>query len=100
DAGAITTNNDELKKVVLKLRNYGKNSANQNNLKGFNYRLDELQAAILRIKLKSLDEENNKRRDLAKYYITNINSKHIVLPSCNDLKQHVFHLFVIRCKRR
>lgn len=100
DAGAVTTDNEELKEVILKLRNYGRTSAYENYLKGFNSRLDELQAVFLRIKLKSLDADNNKRRDIAKYYLTNINSKHVVLPSCNDLKQHVFHLFVIRSNRR
>lgn len=100
DAGAVTTGNEDLKDVILKLRNYGKISANNNDLKGSNSRLDELQAAFLRIKLKSLDEENNKRRDIAKYYLSNIHSKDVVLPICNDLKQHVFHLFAIRSRRR
>lgn len=100
DAGAVTTNNEELNEVILKLRNYGKNLAKENDLKGFNSRLDELQAAFLRVKLKSLDEENKKKGDIAKYYLANICSKQVVLPLCKDINQHVFHLFVIRSKRR
>ncbi len=100
DAGAITTNNIELAETIFKLRNYGRVSTYKNELKGFNYRLDELQAAFLRIKLKCLDEDNEKRKTIAKYYIENISSKVIFLPSFKDIKEHVFHLFVIRSKRR
>lgn len=100
DAGAVTTHNIELATVIFRLRNYGRISSYQNNLKGYNCRLDELQAAFLRIKLKHLDAHNLKRKDIAKVYLENINSKNILLPFCNDLKQHVFHLFVIRCKKR
>ena len=100
DAGAVTTNNLELATVISRLRNYGKTSSYQNDLKGCNCRLDELQAAFLRIKLKHLDADNIKRKEIAKVYFDNIDSKNILLPFCNDLKQHVFHLFVIRCKKR
>lgn len=100
DAGCVTTNNFELAETIKKLRNYGKTSTYKNDLKGYNCRLDELQAGFLRIKLKSLNQENNKRRDLAKYYLNHINSSQVTLPSCIDLNQHVFHLFVIRCKKR
>ena len=71
DAGAITTNNKTLYEVILKLRNYGRINTYENDLKGFNNRLDELQAAFLRIKLKHLDRDNNKLRALAKYYLDN-----------------------------
>jgi len=69
-------------------------------LKGRNCRLDELQAIFLRIKLRHLDAENNKRRVIARHYMENLNSKHIVLPTCYDMQQHVFYLFVIISDRR
>ncbi|MGK0252569.1 MAG: dTDP-4-amino-4,6-dideoxygalactose transaminase [Mariniflexile sp.] len=100
DAGAITTNNDELADVIYKLRSYGRISSYANDIKGYNCRLDELQATFLRIKLKHLDSDNQKRREVAKFYFNNIKSKNILLPECKDLYQHVFHLFVIRSNKR
>lgn len=100
DAGAITTNNENLYQIILKLRNYGRVSTYENDLKGFNNRMDELQAVFLRIKLQYLDEDNNKLRDLANFYFDNIKSKIIQSPKVLDIKQHVFHQFVIRCKER
>ena len=100
DAGAITTNDFELAETILKLRNYGRVSVYENSLKGYNYRLDELQAAFLRIKLKCLDEDNEKRRTIAEHYLERIVSQSVVLPVFDDIKQHVFHLFVVRSKRR
>ncbi len=100
EAGAITTNDKELAEVIFKLRNYGRISSYENKYKGYNYRIDELQAAFLNIKLKHLDDENESRREIAKIYLNEIVSKDIVLPHCNDLNQHVFHLFVVRCKNR
>jgi len=100
DAGAVTTNNTELAETIQKLRNYGRTSAYKNDFKGFNCRLDELQAAFLRIKLKHLDSENNKRRDQGKFYLENISSNQVVLPVVDYLEQHVFHQFVIRCEKR
>jgi len=100
DAGAVTTNNTELFKTIQKLRNYGRTSTYENEFKGFNCRLDELQAGFLRIKLKDLDRENEKRSSLALNYIEHITSNRILLPSVRDLKQHVFHQFVIRCEKR
>lgn len=100
DAGAVATNNEELAEVIFKLRNYGRSSTYKNDLKGFNCRLDELQAAFLRIKLKYLDEDNNKRRKMAEYYIKNIESSHVILPLVKIINEHVFHLFVIRSPKR
>ncbi|MFH4965125.1 DegT/DnrJ/EryC1/StrS family aminotransferase [Gaetbulibacter sp. M235] len=100
DAGAITTNDEELAEIIFKLRNYGRVSTYSNELKGYNSRLDELQATFLRVKLKHLDALNQKRREIAQYYIENITSKDIILPPFNNIKQHVFHQFVIRSKRR
>ncbi|MDD7885342.1 DegT/DnrJ/EryC1/StrS aminotransferase family protein [Flavivirga sp. 57AJ16] len=100
DAGAITTNNKVLADVVFKLRNYGRVSTYKNDLKGYNCRLDELQATFLRIKLKYLDSDNNKRRTIAQCYFDNIDSSNVILPFLEDINQHVFHLFVIRSKKR
>lgn len=100
DAGAITTNNQELATILFKLRNYGRKTSYENDIKGFNCRLDELQAAFLRIKLKHLDSENKMRKNLANIYFQNISANNIVLPKCIDFNQHVFHLFVIRSKKR
>jgi len=100
DAGAVTTNNKELADVVDKLRNYGRISSYENDVKGYNCRLDELQAAFLRIKLKYLNDNNRKRQDIAKQYLNQITSEKIVLPTIQDFKQHVFHQFVIKCEAR
>lgn len=100
DAGAITTNSKTLFDVICKLRNYGRISTYKNDLKGFNCRLDALQASFLRMKLKYLDLENENRRKIARYYLEKIDSCHIILPSIKDINQHVFHLFVIRSKKR
>ena len=100
DAGAVTTNDEELANVIYKLRSYGRTSAYTNDIKGYNSRLDELQASFLRIKLKKLDNDNEMRRKLAKFYLNNIKSNDILLPICKDLNQHVFHLYVIRSKKR
>ena len=100
DAGAITTNNENLYQIILKLRNYGRVSTYENDLKGFNNRMDELQAVFLRIKLKHLDRDNSKMRDFANYYLDHINSKIIQLPKIIDIRQHVFHQFVVTCKER
>lgn len=100
DGGAITTNDYALNAMVNKLRNYGTSSKYKNDIKGVNSRLDELQAAFLSIKLKQLDADNDKRRDLAKYYLSYIKNDKIILPYYNNSKNHVFHVFVIRTTRR
>lgn len=100
DAGAITTNNGELAEIIFKLRNYGRESSYINSLKGHNCRLDELQAAFLRLKLNHLDLDNKKRRQIAERYINEINSELIELPVCDNLEAHVFHLFVIKTRYR
>lgn len=106
DAGAITTNNDELADVLRALRNYGSNIKYYNLYKGFNNRLDELQATVLEVKLKYLDEENQRRREIANYYLNNIKNGKIILPKLDtrysilDTKSHVWHLFVIRTVER
>lgn len=100
DAGAITTNDDELAKVLYSLRNYGSNKKYYNEFIGINSRLDELQAAFLNVKLPFLDAENDKRRQIAKRYLSEIKNVKILLPKVNSFDSHVFHLFVIRTKNR
>lgn len=108
DSGAVTTNNDNLAEVIRAIANYGSKVKYFNDYKGLNSRLDELQAAFLDIKLKYLDTENSKRKDIAKIYLENINNSEIVLPNKNnksllfdsDFKTHVFHLFVVRTSNR
>lgn len=100
DAGAITTNDDTLADAVSKLRNYGTSSKYVNEILGFNSRLDELQAAFLNCKLPSLDMDNNRRREIAKRYVSEIKNKKITLPKYDNSENHVFHLFVVRVKNR
>ena len=95
DGGAVTTNNIELAETIWKLRNYGRTSTYKNELKGYNCRLDELQAAFLSIKLKYLDKDNFNRREIANLYLKNINNSKIKLPYFSYQRDHVFHQFVI-----
>ena len=104
DAGAVTTNDLELAKVIQSLRNYGSETKYYNDYIGINSRLDELQAAFLNVKLPFLDAENEKRRTIAKRYLSEIKNEKIILPTVSlpGTKQsnHVFHLFVIRTQNR
>ncbi len=100
DAGAITTNDDELAQVLYSMRNYGSKVKYENEIIGVNSRLDELQAAFLNIKLKQLDSENEYRRSLAKRYLSEIKNDKIVMPNWDLSQNHVFHLFVIRTSNR
>ena len=100
DAGAVTTNNDELATVIRALGNYGSQKKYVNDYKGTNSRLDEIQAAILDVKLKYLDRDNAKRRDIAKIYLREIKNPSLVLPCYSGNEDHVFHLFVVLCKER
>lgn len=104
DAGAVTTNDDELAEIVRALGNYGSKQKYINEYQGLNSRLDEIQAAFLDVKLKHLDDENHRRRKIAQYYIENIKHTDIVLPLANSYQpianSHIFHLFVIRTPHR
>jgi dTDP-4-amino-4,6-dideoxygalactose transaminase len=114
DAGAVTTNDDQLADVVRTIANYGSKVKYQNLYKGLNSRLDEIQAGILRVKLHRLDADNKRRREVAQYYIENIKHPEIILPGCKDSESgsntsdlthpdplgNVWHLFVIRCAHR
>lgn len=123
DGGAVTTNDDELAQKIRALGNYGSHVKYQNVYKGLNSRLDEIQAGVLDVKLKGLDEDNKKRQEIAKYYRDNIKNPAITLPhlshcealnsdadknfppkqshtsNCNELS-HVWHIFAIRAEKR
>ena len=102
DGGAVTTNDPVLANNLKQLRNYGSSIKYHNNLLGFNSRLDELQAAFLRIKLPHLYSENIHRESIAKKYINELKSLNSIfqLPSIDDNSISAWHLFVIRCKHR
>lgn len=100
DGGAVTTNDRALADTIRALANYGSHKKYENLYKGVNSRLDELQAALLSVKLKYLDRDTQKRREIANYYLENINNKNIILPSVADKYAHVWHLFVIRTDNR
>lgn len=101
DAGAVTTNDAGLADLIAQLGNYGSQKKYHNSHVGVNSRLDEIQAAILRVKLRHLDADTYKRVEVAKSYSLGITSPLIQLPNWNkNGKDHVFHLYVIRCKKR
>jgi dTDP-4-amino-4,6-dideoxygalactose transaminase len=100
DAGAITTNDASLAENVRMLLNYGSKVKYHNELKGFNCRLDELQAAILRAKLPYLDSENARRREIAEAYLEALQGIDLTLPECAMDNEHVWHVFVVRAKER
>ena len=100
DAGAITTNDDALAKVIFAMRNYGSEQKYHNEYIGVNSRLDELQAAFLNVKLPNLDKENNTRKAIAKRYLAEIKNEKIILPTWDLSGNHVFHLFVVRTSDR
>jgi dTDP-4-amino-4,6-dideoxygalactose transaminase len=100
DAGAVTTDDDDLASKVRMLRNYGSKIKYHNSEKGFNSRLDELQAAFLRVKLKHLDDWNTRRDLLAKQYLEMLKPTPLVLPHVPNNMQPVWHLFVVRSESR
>ncbi|MGE4287763.1 MAG: DegT/DnrJ/EryC1/StrS family aminotransferase [Salinivirgaceae bacterium] len=107
DSGAVTTRDPELAKVVRALANYGSHQKYKNMYQGLNSRMDEIQAAFLSVKLKYLDAENQRRREIAQYYCEHIKNANIILPSIKNSKlsiinnkSHVWHLFVIRTPER
>ncbi len=100
DGGAITTNNDKLAEKLRALRNYGSHVKYENLFKGTNSRLDEVQAAVLRVKLRYLDKDNEKRRQISKIYRENIKNPKIILRNVNNEDSHVWHLFVVRTENR
>lgn len=100
DGGAVTTNDEELANTIKALANYGSHKKYENLYKGINSRLDEMQAAMLRVKLRYLDVESTKRREISNYYLKNIKNNSIVLPIVRNEDNHVWHLFVIRTNKR
>lgn len=101
DGGAVTTNDKELASKIRALRNYGSHKKYENLYKGYNARLDEIQAGFLNVKLPYLNEENKKRREIARKFIKGINNPKIVLPIIpNPEEEHVWHLFTVRTKNR
>ena len=100
DAGAVTTDNDELAVMVRSLANYGSSKKYVFEYKGRNSRLDETNAAILSVKLKYLDEDNNKRKMVAKEYISRINNPLIKLPEYPNRDENVFHVFPVLVEKR
>lgn len=101
DAGGVTTNDEELAKTIRALANYGSNQKYVNIYQGLNSRLDEIQAAVLGVKLKYIDAENNRRREIAKRYIAEIKNPNIILPENPESEaEHVWHVFIIRTAER
>lgn len=100
DAGCVTTNDEDLAHKIRALANYGSHIKYENLYQGLNSRLDEIQAAILRIKLKSLDADNQRRREVAKSYVQHIANPQITLPHLDNEKGNVWHIFPIRTKNR
>ncbi|MCI5969136.1 DegT/DnrJ/EryC1/StrS family aminotransferase [Helicobacter sp.] len=104
DGGAVTTNDRELADKIRSLANYGSFKKYENLYKGLNSRLDEMQAGFLRIKLKGLDSDNLRRKEIAQLYLQNIKNPQITLPITNwetfAQTSHAWHLFVIRTQER
>lgn len=100
DAGAITTDDPALADTLRALRNYGSHEKYRNLYQGVNSRLDELQAAMLTVKLRHLDEQTARRRGIANIYLEQIRNPDIRLPPSADAGRQVWHLFVVRCVQR
>lgn len=100
DGGCITTNDDELAKKIRAIANYGSDYKYHHIYKGINSRLDEIQAAILDVKLKYLEDDNKRRREISKYFRENIKNPAVILPKTYDEKAHVWHIFAVRVQDR
>ena len=99
DAGAITTNDEELASLVRALGNYGSTKKYVHDYQGCNSRIDELQAAMLDVKLRYLDTENNRRKEIAALYINKVTNPLIRMPKCDD-RDCVWHIFPVLCEHR
>ena len=100
DGGAVTTNDDEIADRVRRLCNYGSMIKYHHETLGVNSRLDSIQAAILRVKLRRLERWNDARRHTADLYLSRLADLPVLLPMTSDSREHVFHLFVVRCAHR
>ena len=100
DAGAVTTNDAELAERLRSLRNYGSKVKYVNEVKGFNSRMDELQAAVLRVKLRHLDAWNARRKGLAEVYLKGLQATGLTLPTMPDWAEPAWHVFVVRSPKR
>ena len=107
DAGAVTTNDDALAAMVKTIANYGSTKKYHNEYAGLNSRLDEIQAAALRVKLQRMETDNQRRREIAQYYIEHIDNTGIMLPrtansqqSVDNDRSHEWHMFVVRNSNR
>lgn len=100
DAGGVTTNDTQLYEKIKALANYGSDYKYHHIYKGVNSRLDEIQAAVLDVKLSYLDNDNQRRREIAEYYREHIKNPLITLPQNYDKDAHVWHVFVVRTKQR
>ncbi len=100
DAGAVTTDDTALCTTISALRNYGSHKKYENLYQGLNSRLDEIQAAFLNVKLKYIQDDIVGRRKVANYYLENIKNPSIILPEVVTNEGHVWHIFVIRTKKR
>ena len=100
EGGAVTTDDAQLAETIAMLRNYGSKEKYYNQLKGGNHRIDELQAAILRVKLPHLDRDNTARRAVAEVYLKEIRNPSVALPYIADYGQSCWHLFVVRVQQR
>lgn len=100
DAGAVTTNDKSLAAVVRSLANYGSTQKYVHAYRGANCRMDEIQAAVLLLKLRRLDADNNRRRDIARRYLQEIEHPFVLLPKVDNFESHVFHIFPVFSQRR
>ena len=101
DGGAVTTNDTKLANTIRHIANYGCKEKYVNQYKGVNSRLDEIQAAVLSVKLKRLDADNARRREIAEVYNREIKNQNILLPEASEEKEeHIYHIYAIRCSKR
>ena len=100
DGGAVVTDDDDLAQWLRAARHYGSHMKHRYSIRGFSSRLDNLQAAVLRVKLRHLDQWNRRRRELAHQYRDRLSGSGIVLPMERNDRQHVYHLFVVRSSMR
>lgn len=100
DGGAVTTDDSALADTVRAIANYGSREKYVNIFKGINSRLDEIQAAVLSVKLKRLDADNEKRMAIAAFYNSTIRNPHVTLPAPSNPGEHVYHIYPVFCRQR